>query len=163
MNLDSLFLFLLNRLPNIQERQTFRHLKIKEINQLIVKSPEYQNFLQENQKFLKTFLNRTFGIPYPDISENIIFDWYDLFRNFQYDRPKLESYCQEKIFLFHQELERISRNIEIDQNELHLQFKKQLAKFMTHTKNKNPNLEFEIIISDFYLEYCEKKLIGFLC
>ena len=162
MNLDTLYLFLLNRLPNIQERHSLRHQKIKEINKLIVNSTEYQNFLENNRNFLKTFLHRTFGFPYSDISENIIFDWYNLFRNFQYDRSKLETYCQEKIFLFHQELERISQNIEIDQNELYHHFQAKLGKLISQNKN-NPNLEFEIIISDFYLEYCEKKLIGFLC
>ena len=161
MNLDTLYLFLLNRLPNIQERQSLRHQKIKEINKLIVNSTEYKNFLENNRNFLKTFLHQTFGFPYSDISENIIFDWYNLFRNFQYDRHKLETYCQEKIFLFHQELESISRNTEIDQNELYHHFQAKLGKLIS--QNKNPNLEFEIIISDFYLEYCEKKLIGFLC
>ena len=47
MNLDSLYLYLLNRKPNMLERKKHKHIDLKLVNNEIVKGSEYQQFTKK--------------------------------------------------------------------------------------------------------------------
>jgi len=167
MNLDSLYLYLLNRIPNVLERNKYKHIDLKLVNKGILKSEEYHQFIKKTYQEITNRILTIFNLSNKKIDQSVLYQMYNMFRANKYSINVLDSYLWEKKQYFEKEIIYLTNNLFHNKYKSNLQVIKE-KDYISYNNwlliyiNCNfsmKELEFEIVLSDSYYQFANQKLL----
>lgn len=163
MNLDSLYLYLLNRIPNVLERNKYKHIDLKLVNNEIVKSKEYQQFTNKTYQDITNLILTIFNLSNKKIAQSVLYQTYNMFRANKYSINVLDSYLREKKQYFETEIINLSNNLFHNKYKSNLQvLKNNWLLIYINCNFSMKELEFEIVLSDSYYQFANQKMLELL-
>jgi hypothetical protein len=163
MNLDSLYLYLLNRIPNVLERNKYKHIYLKLVNKGILKSEEYHQFTKKTYQEITNRILTIFNLSNKKIDQLVLYQTYNIFRENKYSINILDSYLRERKQYFETEIIYLTNNLFHNKYKDNLQVIKNnwLLTYINCNFSMN-ELEFEIVLSDSYYQFANQKLLELL-
>ena len=160
MNLDSLYLYLLNRIPNVLERNKYKHIYLKLVNKGILKSEEYHQFTKKTYQEITNRILTIFNLSNKKIDQLVLYQTYNIFRENKYSINILDSYLRERKQYFETEIIYLTNNLFHNKYKDNLQVIKNnwLLTYINCNFSMN-ELEFEIVLSDSYYQFANQKLL----
>lgn len=156
MNIDSLYLYLLNRIPTGVEKRNSRNLKLEQINKNIIVSEEYKKFMDGNYQFIKKRLVSIFHSNY-NPEQKVLYDLYVVYRSNKYNNSMLDRFLLEKKKKFEIRLGELLLELGISKLEIVNYVNRWLELYVNNNFNIG-DIEFNLIHSDFYYQWSNLKL-----
>ena len=163
MNLDSLYLYLLNRIPNVLERNKYKHIYLKLVNKGILKSEEYHQFTKKTYQEITNRILTIFNLSNKKIDQLVLYQTYNIFRENKYSINILDSYLRERKQYFETEIIYLTNNLFHNKYKDNLQFiKNNWLLTYINCNFSMKELEFEIVLSDSYYQFANQKMLELL-
>ena len=160
MNLDSLYLYLLNRIPNVLERNKYKHIYLKLVNKGILKSEEYHQFTKKTYQEITNRILTIFNLSNKKIDQLVLYQTYNIFRENKYSINILDSYLRERKQYFETEIIYLTNNLFHNKYKDNLQvIKNNWLLTYINCNFSMKELEFEIVLSDSYYQFANQKLL----
>ena len=160
MNLDSLYLYLLNRIPNVLERNKYKHIYLKLVNKGILKSEEYHQFTKKTYQEITNRILTIFNLSNKKIEQLVLYQMYTMFRANKYSINILDNYLRERKQYFETEIIYLTNNLFHNKYKDNLQvIKNNWLLTYINCNFSMKELEFEIVLSDSYYQFANQKLL----